>query len=122
MKPSLRYIRVGLACCGDDWMQTESSRYDMERLGCAPAPSADAANLLIIQGTLNKKLQAEVQNFYAKMSAPKYVLAVGTCACGGGLFPLPADEAPPVDVYVTGCPPRPEALMNGILSLREVQK
>ena len=122
MKSTLHYIRVGLACCGDDWIQTESSRYDLERLGCAPATNAAAANLLIIQGTLNEKLQKEVEDFYLKMPAPKYVLAIGTCACGGGLFPLSKSEKLPIDVYVTGCPPRPEAIMNGILSLREVQK
>ncbi len=120
-KPILKYVRVGLACCGDDWIQTESSRYDLERLGCAPAERAEEANLLVIQGTLNESLQKEVTDFYSKMAEPKYVLAIGTCACGGGLFPL-KQEAVPVNVYVTGCPPRPEAIMNGILSLREVQQ
>jgi NADH:ubiquinone oxidoreductase subunit B-like Fe-S oxidoreductase len=120
-KPALTYIRVGLSCCGDDWIQTESSRYDLERLGCVPANRAEDANLLIIQGTLNEKLGAEVESFYKKMQAPKYVLAIGTCSCGGGLFPLKKSDAVPINVYVTGCPPRPEAIMNGILSLREVQ-
>ena len=121
-KPTLKYIRVGLSCCGDDWVQTESSRYDLERLGCFPAERNDSANLLIIQGTLNQKLKAEVETFYAQMMSPKYVLAIGTCACDGGLFPLPKSEVVPVDIYVTGCPPRPEAIMNGVISLREMQK
>ena len=121
-KHTLKYVRVGLACCGDDWMQTESSRYDLERLGCVPAERAEEANLLVIQGTLNEVLQGEVVQFYQKMVSPKYVLAIGTCSCGGGLFPLPKMESVPVDIYVTGCPPRPEAIMNGVLSLREVQK
>ena len=103
-------------------MQTESSRYDLERLGCVPAERAEEANLLVIQGTLNEVLQGEVVQFYQKMVSPKYVLAIGTCSCGGGLFPLPKMESVPVDIYVTGCPPRPEAIMNGVLSLREVQK
>ena len=103
-------------------MQTESSRYDLERLGCRPADHHDEANLLIIQGTLNEKLQKEVETYYAAMKSPKYVLAIGTCACGGGLFPLKRDESVPVNVYVTGCPPRPEAIMNGLLALREGQK
>jgi NADH:ubiquinone oxidoreductase subunit B-like Fe-S oxidoreductase len=121
-KATLKYIRVGLSCCGDDWIQTESSRYDLERLGCIPAETADSANLLIIQGTLNDKLKAEVETFYSQMVSPKYVLALGTCSCDGGLFPLPKSEKIPVDVYVTGCPPRPEAIMNGVLSLRGAQK
>ncbi len=121
-KPTLKYIRVGLACCGDDWIQTESSRYDLERLGCVPAERAEEANLLVIQGSLNEMLQSEVSQFYEKMILPKYVLAIGTCSCGGGLFPLKKMESVPIDIYVTGCPPRPEAIMNGILSLREVQK
>jgi NADH:ubiquinone oxidoreductase subunit B-like Fe-S oxidoreductase len=120
-KPTLKYVRVGISCCGDDWVQTESSRYDLERLGCVPAVDAENANLLVIQGTLNEKLRLEVESFYEKMQSPKYVLAIGTCACGGGLFPLEKMQKVPVNIYVTGCPPRPEAIMNGILSLREVQ-
>ncbi len=122
VKPALKYIRVGLTCCGDDWFQTESSRYDLERLGCVKADHADVADLLIIQGNLNDKLNQEVKKFYEQMQTPKYVLALGTCACSGGLFPINKNEMIPFDVYVTGFPPRPEAIMNGILSLREVQK
>ena len=120
-KPTLKYIRVGLSCCGDDWIQTESSRYDLERLGCVPAEKVEQASLLIIQGTLNPALHEEVVTFYQQMEAPKYILSIGTCACGGGIFPLQKSPALPVDVYVTGCPPRPEAIMNGILSLRAIQ-
>jgi NADH-quinone oxidoreductase subunit B len=121
-KPALRYVRVGLTCCGDDWIQTESSRYDLERLGCVLSERAEEANLLVIQGFLNPALREEAIRHFEKMDAPKYVIAIGTCACGGGLFPTPKDERLPVNIYVTGCPPRPEAIMNGILSLREVQK
>lgn len=120
-KPTLKYIRVGLSCCGDDWVQTESSRYDLERLGVVPVERDEEANLLIIQGSLNPALLAEASKFYETMRAPKFVMAVGTCSCGGGLFPSPLEGALPVHVYVTGCPPRPEAIMNGIISLREVQ-
>ena len=70
---------------------------------------------------LNEKLQSEVKTLYQQMSAPKYILAIGTCACGGGLFPTAPNEFLPINVFVTGCPPRPEAIMNGILSLKEVQ-
>jgi NADH:ubiquinone oxidoreductase subunit B-like Fe-S oxidoreductase len=121
-KPVLRYIRVGLSCCGDDWIQTESSRYDLERLGCVEADAIERANLLIIQGTINQKLSQDLFTQFEKMEAPKYVMAVGTCACGGGLFPSSLQSVVPVNVYVTGCPPRPEAIMNGVISLREIQK
>jgi NADH:ubiquinone oxidoreductase subunit B-like Fe-S oxidoreductase len=120
-KPALRYVRVGRICCGDDWIQTESSRYDLERLGCVVSERAEDANLLVVQGSLNPALFEEAVQHFEKMPSPKYVIAVGTCACGGGLFPNPVDQRLPVTIYVTGCPPRPEAIMNGILSLREVQ-
>lgn len=122
VKPLLRYMRVGMSCCGDDWIQTESSRYDLERLGCVPGTHPQETNLLILQGSINEKLSHEVFSFYEKMPEPKYVLAIGTCACGGGLFPSEMTGKIPVNVYVTGCPPRPEAIMNGVISLREVQK
>ncbi|MBS1959282.1 MAG: NADH-quinone oxidoreductase subunit NuoB [Bdellovibrionales bacterium] len=122
LKPLLRYIRVGMSCCGDDWIQTDSSRYDLERLGCMPSDTPENANLLILQGSINAKLGTEVMSFYERMARPKYVLAIGTCACGGGLFPTDMEGKVPVNVYVTGCPPRPEAIMNGVISLREVQK
>jgi NADH-quinone oxidoreductase subunit B len=93
-KPVLKYVRVGMSCCGDDWVQTESSRYDLERLGCIPALGGEDANLLVIQGNLNEKLKSEVIQKMPEV---------------------------PVTIYVTGCPPRPEAIMNGILSLREAQ-
>jgi NADH:ubiquinone oxidoreductase subunit B-like Fe-S oxidoreductase len=121
-KPALRYVRVGLTCCGDDWIQTESSRYDLERLGCVASERAEDANLLVVQGTLNSSLFEEAVLHFERMRAPKYVIAIGTCACGGGLFPGPVDPRLPVNIFVTGCPPRPEAIMNGILSLREVQE
>jgi len=121
-KPVLKYVRVGVTCCGDDWIQTESSRYDLERLGCIPADQEKDANLLIIQGSMNSVLREEVKKFFVSMPEPRYVMAIGTCACGGGLFPTPQGEDLSVDVFVTGCPPRPEAIMNGIISLREVQK
>ncbi len=120
-KPTLKYIRVGASCCGDDWIQTESSRYDLERLGCSPAALPDEANLLLIQGAMNEALRLEAEKFYENMPSPKYVMAIGTCACGGGLFPGGTSAKIPVNVLVTGCPPRPEAIMNGIISLREVQ-
>jgi NADH:ubiquinone oxidoreductase subunit B-like Fe-S oxidoreductase len=122
IKPSFKYIRVGMTCCGDDWIQTESSRYDLERLGCAPANHAEEANLLVIQGAINDALRAEIEIFYEKMVEPRLVMALGTCACGGGLFPFDRSPSVPVNVYVTGCPPRPEAIMNGVISLRELQK
>ncbi len=122
-RPALKYVRVGVSCCGDDWIQTESSRYDLERLGCVPAIRPEEANLLVIQGFMNGMLREEAERFYREMPEPRFVMALGTCACGGGLFPAEGSGAEiPVDVYVTGCPPRPEAIMNGVISLREVRK
>ena len=117
--PTFRYVSVGYSCCGDDFLQTMSSRYDLERLGCVEAPQPQFANLLIIQGTLNAKLITEVNSLYEKMLTPKYIMALGTCSCGGGLFPLSPQHLPPVEVWVTGCPPRPEAIMNGVIALHE---
>lgn len=117
--PTFRYISVGFSCCGDDFIQTTSSRYDLERLGCAPVSHAGLANLLIIQGTVNEKLSNEVRSLYEQMDSPKFVMALGTCSCGGGLFPLDLESMPKVDVFVTGCPPRPEAIMNGVISLQD---
>lgn len=117
--PTFRFLSVGFSCCGDDFIQTTSRRYDLERLGCTQVAHPNLANLLIIQGTMNEKLSNEVKIIYEQMNSPKYVMALGTCSCGGGLFPTNLNNAPAVDVFVTGCPPRPEAIMNGVLSLQE---
>jgi NADH-quinone oxidoreductase subunit B len=121
--PSFRYICVGISCCGDDFLQTTSSRYDLDRLGCVPAESRSETNLVIIQGSLNEKLLNEVLHLKQEIQPNAAWMAVGTCICGGGLFPQGSlsqgqDEIT-IDVFVTGCPPRPEAIMNGVLLLQK---
>ena len=117
--PSFRYFSVGNSCCGDDFFQTESSRYDIERLGMVAADRVESANLLLIQGTVNEKLAEAVQDCFSRMEKPSFVMAIGTCACGGGFFPVPMEVVPKIDILVTGCPPRPEAIMNGVIALHE---
>jgi NADH-quinone oxidoreductase subunit B len=122
--PTFRYISVGHSCCGDDLLQTLSSRYDLERLGCVSAETEESTNLVILQGTINAKLAEEIKRYQSQLAKPLYWMAIGTCACSGGLFP--SDLSPQnlteikIDVFVTGCPPRPEAIMNGVLLLHEV--
>ena len=121
---SLSYFTITTGCCADEFLQTIGCRYDLERLGCTEAPTPVQADLLIIQGVLTEKLAPEVQRIYEQMPAERFVIALGACACTGGLFAesvgvLPAHEVIPVDVFVPGCPPRPEAIMHGILTLQD---
>ncbi len=124
---SLAYISAGGACCADELLNTLGCRYDLERFGCVEKSEANQADLLIITGSISKKAAPAVKALYDSMLAPKYVMALGTCANCGGLFAGEEDsilvkgvsELLPVDVYVTGCPPRPEAIMDGIITLQE---
>jgi NADH-quinone oxidoreductase subunit B len=102
-------------------------RYDLERFGSVAQQDAQQADLLIISGVVTDKLAPHLKALYDSMRAPKYVLAIGTCANSGGLFSpqhsycvkAGASSVVPVDVYVPGCPPRPEAIMNGLIALQE---
>ncbi len=102
-------------------------RYDLERFGCLPQVDPRQADLLIVCGMVSYKAMPYLLDFYDKMLSPKYVLAVGSCASSGGPFSpdlsysvVPGVNAViPVDVYVPGCPPRPEAVMNGLIALQE---
>ncbi|MFL5812045.1 MAG: NADH-quinone oxidoreductase subunit B [Bdellovibrionia bacterium] len=124
---SLWYISTGSGCCADEVLNTMGARYDMERFGCLPQVDARQADLLIISGMVSKKAAPHLRELYDSMLSPKYVLAVGSCANCGGLFGPDysystlsgAHEVVPVDVYVPGCPPRPEAIMNGLIALQE---
>jgi NADH-quinone oxidoreductase subunit B len=124
---SLWYISTGTGCCADEVLSTLGCRYDLERFGCLPQTEPRHADLLIICGMISYKSAAYLREVYDTMLDPKYVLAVGACAaCGGPFAPefsysvVPgADRLVPVDVYVPGCPPRPEAIMNGLISLQE---
>ena len=125
---SLWYITAGgSGCCGDEVMETASCRYDMERFGCVPQVDPRQADLLIISGTVTYKAAPHLRALYDSMLEPKYVIALGSCAnCGGAFAPeysycvTPGvDRIIPVDVFVPGCPPRPEAIMKGVLTLQE---
>jgi NADH-quinone oxidoreductase subunit B len=115
----------GLACCAIEMMSIVSARYDLARFGMeAFRSSPRQADLLIISGRVSHKMTAPIRQIYDQMLEPKWVIAMGACASSGGMFNNYAilqsvDKILPVDIYVPGCPPRPEALMEGIVRLHE---
>jgi NADH-quinone oxidoreductase subunit B len=115
----------GLACCAIEMMSIVSSRYDIARVGMeAFRSSPRQADLLIISGRVAQKMAAPIKQIYDQMLEPKWVIAMGACASSGGMFNNYAvvqsvDKIIPVDIYVPGCPPRPEGLMEGIIRLHE---
>lgn len=123
---SLWYMSLSSGCCADEVLQSMGCRYDLERFGCVPQVDPRQADLLILTGVVSYKAAPDLTTLYEQMPSPKYVLAVGACAsCGGAFAPefsyavVPgADRVIPVDVYVAGCPPRPEAIMNGLIKLQ----
>jgi NADH-quinone oxidoreductase subunit B len=123
-KRSLWPMFFGLACCAFEMIATAASRYDLGRFGMEiMRASPRQADLLIVNGTVTKKMAPQVVRIYNQMAEPKYVLAMGACAISGGPFKegynvvSGVDKLIPVDIYVPGCPPRPEGLLHGILSL-----
>lgn len=115
----------GLACCAIEMMHTQASRTDMSRFGMElMRASPRQSDLIIVAGRLSRKMAPVIRRIYDQMPEPKWVISMGDCASCGGIFNNYAlvqgvDEIIPVDVYVAGCPPRPEALMHGIMMLHE---
>ena len=115
----------GLACCAIEMMATAASHYDMARFGAEVfRPSPRQADLLIVAGTLTKKMAPILKRVYDQMPEPKWVIAMGACAVGGGIYKSYAvmqgvDKLVPVDYYIPGCPPRPEALLQAVLMLQK---
>ena len=116
----------GLACCAIEMICTAASRYDLSRFGMeVMRPSARQADLMIVSGTVTKKMIPQIVRLYNQMPEPKYVMAMGACASGGGPFKegynvvSGVDKYLPVDVYVPGCPPTPQALLNGLITLQK---
>ena len=121
-------VTFGLACCAIEMMCTGGSRFDISRFGAEVfRPSPRQSDVMIVAGTVNKKLELAVRTLYDQMPEPKWVIAMGNCAISGGPFKVKenynviegVDKLFPVDVYIPGCPPRPEALLEGIMTLEE---
>ncbi len=127
-RSSMFYLLFGLACCGIELMQTGGPRADLDRFGSVPRATPRQSDLMIVAGTLTYKMAIRAKLLYEQMAEPKYVISMGSCANCGGLFQLAysvckgVDKIIPVDVYVPGCPPRPEALTEGFLRIQELIK
>jgi len=119
-------MMFGLACCAIEMICTAASRFDLARFGMEVLrPSPRQSDLMLVSGTLTKKMAPTLVRLYNQMPEPKYVLAMGACASSGGPFKegynviSGIDKLIPVDVYVPGCPPTPQALLNGLIKLQE---
>src|SRR5512133_3353467 len=125
-KNSIWPLPFATICCGIEFIATMGSHYDLsrfgsERLGFSPRQ----CDLLMVMGTIAKKMAPVVKQVYLQMAEPRWVMAVGACACSGGIFDSYSvlqgiDQIVPVDVYVPGCPPRPEAILDGVMRIQDL--
>lgn len=123
---SLWEMPMGTACCAIEFIATSFNKFDFDRHGVFPRPDPRHTDVMVLAGTITRKMQPAVKRLYEQMPDPKWVIAMGNCTVSGGIFYYDsysvvrgADEFLPVDVYIAGCPPRPEALQDAVLKLRE---
>jgi NADH-quinone oxidoreductase subunit B len=124
---SLWAFPMGTACCAMELIAASFNKFDFDRLGTFPRPDPRHTDVMILAGTITEKMKPAVQRLYDQMPDPKWVIAMGNCTISGGIFYYDsysvvrgADTFLPVDVYIAGCPPRPESLQDGVLRLREL--
>jgi NADH-quinone oxidoreductase subunit B len=123
---SLWPLPFATSCCGIEFMATMSPHYDLARFGAERLSfSPRQADLLMVMGTISKKMGPVLRQVYIQMAEPRWVLSMGACACSGGIFDTYSvlqgiDEIIPVDVYIPGCPPRPEAVIDGFMQIQKL--
>ncbi|HZI52852.1 MAG TPA: NADH-quinone oxidoreductase subunit B [Chitinophagaceae bacterium] len=125
-KNSIWPLPFATSCCGIEFMATMGAHYDLARFGSERVGfSPRQCDLLMVMGTIAKKMGPVVKQVYLQMAEPRWVMAVGACACSGGIFDTYSvlqgiDQVVPVDVYVPGCPPRPEAIIDGVMRIQDL--
>ena len=123
---SLWAMPMGTACCAMELIAASFSKFDFDRHGTFPRPDPRHVDVMVVAGTVTRKMAPAVKRLYEQMAEPRWVIAMGNCAVSGGIFYYDSysvvrgvDEFLPVDVYIAGCPPRPEALQDAVLQLRD---